>query len=147
LSLFDVSNLDSPRRLDRERLPGAWSDAESDHHAFTMAGDLVLIPYNSWTSVQGRTANPEDYWSRFDAGVIAVRVGPDGLGTATTLRPIASGPITFNGSVEPSSKVQRTTDATPMRTVVHDGIIYTLTQTGVAAHSATTFDRLTFARF
>jgi hypothetical protein len=30
---------------------------------------------------------------------------------------------------------------------VHGGIIYTLTQTGVAAHSSTDFDRLTFAKF
>jgi len=149
LSLFDVGNLDSPRRLDRERLAGAWSDAENDHHAFTMAGDLVLIPYSSWTSLV-----PKDYPgpagypdNRFDAGVIAIRVGQDSLGTPTTLRPLATGPITFNGMGRIPRSVQRTTEATPMRTVVHDGSIYTLTSIGVAAHSATDFSRQTFATF
>ena len=153
LSLFDVRNLDSPRRLDRERLANAWSDAESDHHAFTMAGDLVLIPYSLWESEPRKGGSPSEtdmdggWLERFDAGVIAVRVGADGLGSPTTLRPIANGPITFVGDRGAYSKVQRTTEAIPMRTVVHDGTIYTLTQTGVAAHSATTFDRLTFAKF
>lgn len=149
LSLFDVSNLDRPRRLDRTRLAEAWSDVEGDHHAFTMAGDLVLIPYTSWSSVQPaadvRLAGP--LRDRFDAGVIAVRVGSDGLGTPTTLRPIANGPVTFDASGQISKSVQRLTEATPMRTVVFDGTIYTLTAGGVAVHSATDFDRLTFARF
>jgi hypothetical protein len=79
--------------------------------------------------------------------VIAVRVGPDGLGTPTTLRPIADGPITFDSSHPITPSVQRTTEATPIRTVVHDGTIYTLTPAGVAAHSAATFTHLTFARF
>jgi hypothetical protein len=151
LSLFDVSNLDAPRRLDRTRMAGAWSDVEGDHHAFTMAGDLVLIPYSAWTSVEDKGSSevaPDDtYVSRFDAGVIAVRVGPDGLGQAATLRPIADGQIDFPQTGNVPKKVSRITDAYPLRTLVHDGTIYTLTATGVAAHSGTTFDRLTFAEF
>ncbi len=153
LSLFDVANLESPRRLDRTRLAGAYSDAEDNHHAFTMAGDLVLIPYNSWTSAEVKKSPGEaeslegNFVDRFDAGVIAVRVGADGLGTPSTLRPIADGPITFDSSRELPQSIRRTTDATPMRTVVRDGTIYTLTSTGVAVHSAATFDRQTFSRF
>ena len=150
LSLFDVSDLGSPTRLDRVRLAEAWSDAESDHHAFTMAGDLVLIPYNSWTSVASKNGSEKvdgNLMNRFDAGVIAVRVGADGLGTPSTLRPIAGGPITFDGSASISPSVQRITESTPMRTVVHDGTIYTLTSSGVAAHSATDFHHLAFAKF
>jgi hypothetical protein len=153
LSLFDVGNLDSPRRLDRVRLAGAWSDAESDHHAFTMAGDLVLIPYSSWGNAVTEPSAGDDapvdggYLERFDAGVIAIRVGADGLGTPTTLRPIADGPITFNPNREGAPSIRRETEATPMRTVVQDGTIYTLTPTGVAAHSAGDFTRLTYAEF
>jgi hypothetical protein len=148
LSLFDVSDLGSPTRLDRERLAEAWSDAESDHHAFTMTGDLVLIPYSSWTSAAGEAAEPVDHLvSQFDTGVIAVRVGADGLGKPSTLRPIADGPTTFDKSGEISPSVQRITEATPMRTVVHDGTIYTLTSSGVAAHSAADFTHLAFAKF
>jgi hypothetical protein len=151
LSLFDVSNLDAPRRLDRTRMAGAWSDVEADHHAFTMAGDLVLVPYYAWTSVEVKGSSDvppnETYVSTYDGGVIAVRVGPDGLGAPTTLRPIADGPIDFPQSGNVPKKVSRITDATPLRTLVHDGTIYTLTPTGVAAHSGTSLDRLTFAEF
>jgi hypothetical protein len=153
LSLFDVSNLESPTRLDRTRLGEAWSDAESDHHAFTMAGDLVLIPYNSWTSVLAKGSREGDvdmegkYQNRFDAGVIAVRVNADGLGTPTSLRPIADGPITFSGDGKIAPSVQRITEAAPIRTVVQGGTIYTLTSSGVAAHSVSGFTHLTFAAF
>src|SRR5262245_12354211 len=34
VSLFDVSDPSSPRRVSHLALPGAWSAAESDHHAF-----------------------------------------------------------------------------------------------------------------
>ena len=34
VSLFDVSDPDNPRRVSHLTLPGAWSAAESDHHAF-----------------------------------------------------------------------------------------------------------------
>src|SRR5262249_58212661 len=34
VSLFDVSDPSSPRRVSHLALPGAWSAAESNHHAF-----------------------------------------------------------------------------------------------------------------
>jgi len=155
LSLFDVSDLRAPQRLDRVGLDQAWSDAEGDHHAFTMVGDLVLIPYTQWTSSDpvkdpSSSVAPEDsvpLRSRFDAGVIAVRIEADGIGTPATLRPIANGAVSFDSSGPLSSKLQRLTEATPLRTVVHDGTIYTLTTAGVAAHTSTTFSRLGFAEF
>ena len=45
LSLFDVSDPASPRRVDRTELSGAWSEVENDHHAFTLAGGLALVPF------------------------------------------------------------------------------------------------------
>lgn len=148
LSLFDVSDLGSPRRLDRERLAGAWSDAEADHHAFTMAGDLVLIPYTQWTTVEPDepTAEEPKLESRYDAGVIAVRIGADGIGSPNTLRPLSSGPVTFDGSAKVDGRIERILAASPLRTVVHDGVIYTLTASGVAAHDGSDFRRLAFAR-
>jgi hypothetical protein len=162
LSLFDVSDLKAPNRLDQVKLAQAWSDAEGDHHAFTMVGDLVLIPYTQWTSASVKVSpsesgvasdgsvapdGAEPVQSRFDAGVIAVRVGADGIGTPTTLRPIADGPVEFDSVGEIKPKIQRLTSATPIRTVVQGGTIYTLTAEGVAAHTSTTFSRLTFADF
>jgi beta propeller domain-containing protein len=157
LSLFDLSDLDKPRRLDQVRLADAWSDAEGDHHAFTMAGDLVLIPYSQWQNdpVAGTSGAAEpggvapdgsQFRSRFDAGVIAVRIKADGVGTPTVLRPIANGPVTSDRSGGLDPQLQRVTEASPLRTVVHADTIYTVTSAGVAAHSASTFARLTFTK-
>jgi Beta propeller domain len=146
LSLFDVTNLDAPHRLDRQRLSGAWSDAEADHHAFTMAGNLALIPYSSWTS-DAQSKNGV-FRQRFDAGVIAVRVGSDSIGASTILRPIANGPINVDdGSKGTAQRDQKVLQATPLRTAVHDDTIYTLTPEGIAVHSATTLTRETFTAF
>jgi hypothetical protein len=132
LSLFDVSRLDHPRRLDQRTLAGAWSDAESDHHAFTMTGNLVLVPYTGQVAAVRKPAaglppdTPPDMM-RIENGVIAVRVGADSLGSPAKLR----------------------TSATPVRAVVHDGDVYTLTTEGVAVHAptGTGFTRVTVARF
>lgn len=55
--------------------------------------------------------------------------------------------MTFNSSKQQSPEIQRTTEAVPMRTIVQDGTIYTLTSTGIAAHSVDSLDRLTFSKF
>jgi hypothetical protein len=126
-------------------MAGAWSDVEADHHAFTMAGNLVLIPYSSWTSLP---STGSAFRQRFDAGVIAVRVNADTVGDPTILRPIGNAPVTVDeGSASSQRKYQRVIEATPLRTAVHDNTIYTLTSDGVAAHSTATFTRQTFAAF
>jgi hypothetical protein len=145
LSLFDVQNLAQPTRLDQQKLSGAWSDAESDHHAFTLAGDLVLIPYSSWIS--DPKPHNGSYGERFDAGVIAVRVGAGTLSAPSVLRPIADSELRTSNTGKSSATFQKVTQATPMRTVVQAGVIYTVTPTGIAAHNSTDFDRLTFAPF
>jgi hypothetical protein len=47
LSLFDVSNLEHPTRLQRATLGPGWSEAESDHHAFLFwpRTGLVVVPF------------------------------------------------------------------------------------------------------
>ena len=52
VSLFDVSDLDSPALLDREIIEGggAWSEAQYDHHAFNYfdALGVLALPTMSW---------------------------------------------------------------------------------------------------
>jgi hypothetical protein len=57
--------------------------------------------------------------------------------------------VTFGDSGEQSRQVQRVLEATPLRTLVQDGVIYTLTPSGVAAHATTRpgYPRLTFTPF
>jgi len=47
LSLFDVSDLRQPKRLDHAPLGPGWSEAESDHHAFLYwpRTGLVVVPF------------------------------------------------------------------------------------------------------
>jgi uncharacterized secreted protein with C-terminal beta-propeller domain len=120
LSLFDVTDPAHPRRLDRVALPGGYSDVEADHHAFTYAGGLALAPYNH-TDVDGG----------YDSGVLAVRVHDDRLAAPVTLRADDAAPL----------------DGAPMRTLVVDGFVYTVTSAGVAVHDAGTLERVGFTPF
>ena len=53
VSLFDVSDPASPRRIQQGVLPGASSEAEWDHHAFLWwpATSLAVIPYQRFQTV------------------------------------------------------------------------------------------------
>jgi hypothetical protein len=85
---------------------------------------------------------------RFDAGVIAVRVGVDSVGTPTILRPLTEGAVVLDdGSGRMDRQSQKVIEATPTRTAVHDDTIYTLTPVGIAVHDGTSLTRLTFAAF
>jgi hypothetical protein len=119
LSLFDVSDPANPRRLDAVGLPNTWSEAESDHHAFTFAGDLALVPYGAGNG----------------SGVLAVRAGDGDLAAPVTLEARPGAPRTTDGGTY------------PMRTFVRDGVIYTLTNTGVATHDATRLAWTAFSAF
>lgn len=52
LSLFDVSDLSSPKRLHHTALPGARSEVEQDHRAFLWwsARRLAVLPVQTWDS-------------------------------------------------------------------------------------------------
>jgi hypothetical protein len=120
LSLFDVTDPAEPRRLDRVALPGAYSDAEGDHHAFTFADGLALAPYTG-TGVDGDV----------DGGILAVRVHDDRLAAPVTLH----------------AEVAQPWDGAPMRTLVVDGFVYTVTSAGVAVHDAGTLERIGFTPY
>ena len=84
VSLFDVSDPASPKRLQRAVLPGANSEAEWDHHAFLWwpASSLAVIPYQRYDLVNvdavpgtvspGVPAGPE-------SGALGMRVARDGI--------------------------------------------------------------------
>ena len=66
---------------------------------------------------------------------------PPGVPTAANDGPVAEGP----GGVAPEmAKVQ---EAQPLRTFVRDGVVLTVTGSGVAAHDARTFGRLAFTPY
>jgi len=142
LSLFDVSNPAEPRRLDAVGVGNAWTDVEGDHHAFTLADGLALAPFQRWG--QGESVAPSN---EFDTGVVAVRLGGTStLAAPKVLRPLADGPV-----VQPTDgttpTVDRIINATPQRTFVREGVVYTVTGFGIAAHDATTLTRIGFTPY
>ncbi len=114
LSLFDVSDPAAPRRVSQVRLPQGWSDIESDHHAFTFADGLVLVPFI------GQVSMPMP-----DPGVVTVRLTGHTLGAPTVLR-------AYPGSRAAGDSPAG--NAIPQRTFVDSTDIWTLTSTGVAVH-------------
>lgn len=138
LSLFDVTDPANPTRVAQVTMEGGWSQVEGDHHAFTYFDGLALAPYERWEAPAS-----ESETEVFDTGVLAVRVGDDSLELAGILRPVHDEPVKATeepGMIEPWSTV-------PMRTMVIDDRIYTVTPAGLAVHSATSLERITFVEF
>jgi hypothetical protein len=169
MSLFDVRDPADPTLVSTRTVPGAWSDVEGDHHAFTFTDGLALAPYSGWSDVtQNGSGSAEQPGSTggssgsddgggsgavapaplqvFDAGVLAVPVQGDRLGAGARLRPLADRPITVGGG-QPTPGQDDAMAAVPMRTVVADGFIYTVTATGIAVHAESTLTRVGFTRF
>ncbi|MFN8075865.1 MAG: beta-propeller domain-containing protein [Kineosporiaceae bacterium] len=146
--LFDVSDPARPRALTQAGVLGAWSDIEGDHHAFSVGDGLALAPYSRWSDLPQKSVASDGsavpQTSEFDAGVLAVRVDGDRLDTHL-LRPISDGPTQVRTDVDTSQVLAL--NATPLRTVVTDGVVWTLTAAGIAAHDATSFERVGFVRF
>jgi hypothetical protein len=144
LSLFDISDPAAPKRLDAVGVGEAWTDVEGDHHAFTFADGLALAPYQrSWALAPNLQA--PDY--AFDTGVLAVRLGGSDLQAPKTLRPIADGPVSQPSTKPMTEADQRVMNATPQRTFVRDGVVYTVTSAGVATHDAAGGNRLGFTSY
>ena len=138
LSLFDVADPATPERVGQVPLPRAWSAVEGDHHAFTLADGLVLIPFRGGLATVGPTADGLRR-VRGDAGVVAVRLSGDRLGAPTVLRAHPGGGGAATGSTA--------TTALPLRTYVDSGNIWTLTTAGVAVHDAATLRLRSFTAF
>jgi uncharacterized secreted protein with C-terminal beta-propeller domain len=118
-SLFDVSDVRSPRRLDSFSLGKSWSEAEQDHHAFLWwpRSRLAVIP------VQAAGDTPF-------AGALGLRVRPGGISLAGRVVHTADG----------------SAGAQIRRSVVVGDVLYTVSDTGVKATALASFADLGFAR-
>jgi hypothetical protein len=147
LSLFDVSDPANPKRLDAVSVGDAWTDVEGDHHAFTFADGLALAPFQRWWQLDPTSPTSD---SAFDTGVLAVRLGGAGaqeLQPAKLLRPIADGPVRQPMNEQLSLADQKVMNASPQRTFVRDGVVYTVTDAGIATHDAASMNRLGFTTY
>ncbi len=118
-SLFDVSDLRQPRRLDAVSLGRSWSLAEHDHHAFLWwpRSRLAVIPVS--------TADALPF-----SGALGLRV--------------TGGRLSVAGRVaHPSEPLA----APVLRALVVGQRLYTVSELGVQASSLATFRDLGFARF
>jgi Beta propeller domain len=117
LSVFDVSDLRKPVRLHRRAIPGAWSEAEADHHAFLYWGRtrLVVVPVATHSTI------------RSFRGVIGFRLARDGLEEVGRIQ---------HGSAKPIR-----------RTFVARGKLLTVSDAGVRANELGTFAPAGWAAF
>ena len=121
-SLFDVSDIRSPKRLDAFSVGKGWSEAEQDHHAFLWwpRARLAVLPVQSYGE------------SQF-AGALGVRVRrADGIQTA--------------GRVTHPGRAANDVGAVIRRSVVVGDVLYTVSDVGVKASALSSFADLGFAR-
>ncbi len=119
-SLFDVRDPAAPMRIARVDLGGGTStEVETDHHAFAFSADerLAVVPVDSWRGTDQVS------------GAIGIRVAGDGL-TRTARADDGAGPA-----------------AAIRRSVIADGLVYTVSERGVGVHDAATLERLAFTSF
>jgi uncharacterized secreted protein with C-terminal beta-propeller domain len=122
VSLFDVSNLDSPSRLAVYQLPGMNSQAEFDPHAFLYwpATGLLVIPINGGyaTPVEG----PSSYYNQ--------------SGSALALH-VSSGSISLLGTITQPTGINGGYD-TIQRTLVIGSTLWTVSADGLLASDLST---------
>jgi hypothetical protein len=117
LSLFDVSNLRRPTRLDKRTIDAGWSEAEVDHHAFLYwpPAKLVVLPVVAATE-------------RF-AGAMGFRLDrEDGIAPAGRIVH-AAGPLPIR------------------RSLVVGDVLYTMSDLGIRSTELSTLSRGGWARF
>lgn len=122
VSLFDVSDPASPKRLQRAVLPGASSEAEWDHHAFLWwpASSLAVLPYQRFDAV-GIDPAPgtvsRGAATGFKTGALAMRVAREGIAE--------TGRVTHPADAQYGNMIRRSL-------VVGDAL-YTLSDGGIMA--------------
>lgn len=122
VSLFDVSDPASPKRLAVQHIAKGWSEAESDHHAFLYWAPtrLAVLPVNSWES------------GKWGAEAVGVRVGrATGITRAGSVtHPSADG---WQGNIR--------------RSVVVRGNLLTISEAGVKTSDLNTLATTGWVRF
>ena len=125
-SLFDVSDLRRPRRLDALQLGASWSAAEGDHHAFLWwpRSRLAVIPLV--------TAGDRPF-----TGALGLSVSGRSLGVAGRVTHALGGGAQ---AAEPGG-------AAILRSFVVGDSLYTVSELGLKASSLTTLADTGFVRF
>lgn len=114
-SLFDVSDLSDPTRLDTAGVRDAYSPIEYDHHAFTTDGDTAYVPYESWSFNEG------DQTETLAFGVLAIPLTGDDLSDTREL-------IVVEGKADGAGDPWR---FSPQRTLVFDDTLYAYGHGGI----------------
>ncbi|MFC7481832.1 beta-propeller domain-containing protein [Luedemannella flava] len=119
VAVFDVSDLDNPRRVSRLTLPDTYTDAEYDPHAFLYwaATGTVVLPQYAWSDMGQPLAS---------ATVLKV-TGTD-VAVVTTLKHPAPANDAWTGKIT--------------RSMVIDGVLWTLSEAGLQANDLTRLDKL-----
>jgi uncharacterized secreted protein with C-terminal beta-propeller domain len=75
VSLFDVSDLANPTRLQQTTFPDSWSEAESDHHAFLYWAPtgLAVIPVSAATPDGRVSLEAAGFFVSRESGITCVR--------------------------------------------------------------------------
>ncbi|MGH9252033.1 MAG: beta-propeller domain-containing protein, partial [Acidimicrobiales bacterium] len=135
VSLFDVGDAAEPARLDTYTLPGGWSDAEHDPHAFLYWPEdgLVVIPVLApWGGVQ-----PEALDKLIAAGgALVLRLDGDQLTEVGTLSHLRSdAPIDYES------------DPTIRRSLVVGDTLWTVSSAGALASDVDDLDEQAWVPF
>ncbi|MCZ7528865.1 MAG: beta-propeller domain-containing protein [Acidimicrobiia bacterium] len=136
ISLFDVSDLSDPRRIDQVNLRSGSSPAEFDHHAFLMHNGLAVVPVSTYERGQRSEA------LAFEVGVsegIVERATISQPGT-TVRRPT---PMPEGDGIEDDVVFEDTEMVeTPLieRSLVIGETLYTYSSEGLLATDLTSFE-------
>ncbi|MEU7573331.1 beta-propeller domain-containing protein [Micromonospora sp. NPDC049240] len=126
VSLFDVADPARPTRIARHHVARGWSDAEADPHAFLYWAPerLVVLPVNRPGVVTDRAGGAAGRAAPA-AGMLALRVGDDGF--------------TVAGTIDHPPSLGDGAEWTPVRrSLVVDGVLWTVSDTGLKATAPTT---------
>jgi uncharacterized secreted protein with C-terminal beta-propeller domain len=131
VSVFDVSDITNPTRLDQYTLSDSNSAVEFDHRAFLYwpATSTVVIPINKWG--WNERLGTEDYF----AGALALEIDRAGV-----IR--EAGVVTHNDGDKPW-------DWRPgiERSIVIGDVLYTYSQSGLQGNDMSTFDPMSWVDF
>jgi hypothetical protein len=123
VSLFDVSDPASPRRIRHLTFPGAWSEAEGDHHAF------LHWPATGLTVIPVQEADAAGMWTTRAVG-LAVRPDEGIREIGRVTHPAANG---AGGAIH--------------RSAVIGDALYTVSEAGVEASDLDDLDERTWVPF